>query len=72
LLPRQYAAAVVEIANDVSDAIADTMLGYYAYWPHCPEDDHLLTVRVDEREGCWWFCRDRKHTVAEIGQLPAV
>jgi hypothetical protein len=69
-LPRDYASAVVEIATDLSDAIADTLLGYFAYWPHCPDDDHLLTVHMDERRRCWWVCRDRAHAVAEIGQLP--
>src|SRR3954447_4977016 len=49
-LPRDYSEAMVENATEVSDAIADTLLGYYAYWPHCPEDDHLLTVHVDEHE----------------------
>ena len=67
---RDYASAVVEIACDLSDAIADTLLGYFAYWPHCPEDDHLLTVDVDDQNRCWWVCRDRAHAVAEIGRLP--
>src|SRR3954468_2914590 len=70
-LPRDYSEAMVENATEVSDAIADTLLGYYAYWPHCPEDDHLLAVHVDEHEHCRWVRRDRNHTVAEIGQLPA-
>jgi hypothetical protein len=70
-LPRNYASAVVDVAAELSDAIIDTFLGYYAYWPHCPTDDRPLTVRVDAEQRCWWVCLDGGHTVAPVGQLPA-
>ena len=70
-LPRDYASAVMDIAADLSDAIIDTFLGYYAYWPHCPTDDRPLTVHVDPERRCWWVCLDRDHTVAEVGNLSA-
>ncbi|GAA4693271.1 hypothetical protein [Nocardioides conyzicola] len=69
-LPREYANAVQAIASDVSDAVVDTLLGYYAYWPHCPDDDCALEVRLDAERRCWWSCRAGDHNVGEVGHLP--
>lgn len=70
-LPRQYALAVHAIASEVSDAVVDTLLGYRDYWPHCPVDSHILEVRMDSDQRCWWVCDSGNHTVAEVGHLPA-
>jgi hypothetical protein len=72
VLARDYPSAVLGIAQQVSDAVADTLLGYYAYWPHCPADDHTLTVHADVRGRCWWVCTHAQHIVAEVGDLPGV
>lgn len=69
-LPRDYASAVEAIADEVSGAVADTLLGFYGYWPHCPDDDRLLEVQLDSNRRCWWVCPSRDHLVAEIGHLP--
>ena len=68
-LVRDYPSAVMGLAEQVSDAIADTLLGYYAYWPHCPADDHPLTVHTDVRGRCWWVCIYAQHIVDEVGRL---
>ena len=71
VLARDYPSAVLGLADQLSDAVADTLLGYYAYWPHCPADDHLLTVHADVRGRCWWICAHARHIIAEVGNLPA-
>ena len=68
-LPRDYTSAVQAIAAEVSDAVVDTLLGRYDYWPHCPDDDHLLEVQLDSDRRCWWSCRLGNHVVAEVGHL---
>ena len=70
-LPRDYASAVSAIADQLSDAIIDALLGYLAYWPHCPVDDHLLGAQVDAAKRCWWVCPHGEHTVAGVGHLRA-
>jgi hypothetical protein len=69
-LPRAYAEAVQAIASDVSDAVVDTLLGDRDYWPHCPNDNYILGVRLDAELRCWWSCRKGDHAVAEVGHLP--
>jgi hypothetical protein len=72
VLEGNYPSAVLGIADQLSDAVVDTFLGYREYWPHCPTDDHLLTVLADVSGRCWWACIQARHIVAEVGQLSSV
>jgi hypothetical protein len=70
-LEREYHSAVVSIAGQVQDAIADTLLGYYAFWPHCPHHEYPLHISSDNAGAYTWVCsRDGGHAVSEVGRLP--
>jgi hypothetical protein len=72
ILTRDYPSAVLGIADQLSDAVVDSLLGYREYWPHCPTDDHLLTVHADVAGRCWWVCAQARHIVAEVGHLSSI
>ncbi len=71
-LEGNYPSAVLGIADQLSDAVVDSFLGYRDYWPHCPTDEHLLTVLTDVGGRCWWACITAWHIVAEVGHLPSL
>lgn len=69
-LSTDYPSAVLGLADQLSDAVVDSLLGDRGYWPHRPADDHLLTAVTDVAGRCWWACMTARHIVAEVGELP--
>lgn len=69
VLRGDYPSAVLDLADQVSGAVVDTLFGHYAYWPHCPTDDRLLTVHADVAGQCWWVCTHGQHIVSKVGHL---
>jgi hypothetical protein len=69
-LPRGYGDAVLAIAWEVQAAITDTLLGYYAYWPHCPRCDLRVDAVPGPSDQRLWLCdRGDRHFIVEIGKL---
>lgn len=68
-LSRHYVEALVDIANEVREAINDSLLGYRWDWPLCPLDGWTLTVTVAADQTCRWHCKHGNHTLDEVGHL---
>jgi hypothetical protein len=68
-LPREYGSAVLEIVDQLQDAIVDSLLGMRTFWPICPA--HGKPLRADHRDGtAVWICGSAdEHVLAEVGQL---
>jgi hypothetical protein len=68
-LPRDYVSALLEIVDQLQDAIVDTLLGMHTFWPICPV--HGKPLRADQRDGTpVWICGSSdEHVLAEVGQL---
>ncbi len=62
---RDPVAALAAVADDLQDAIMDTV---WAVWPVCPEHSLGGNARVREGRAVWW-CRGRDHVIAPVGQL---
>jgi hypothetical protein len=63
------AAAIVGIAEAVQDAIVDTLLGYYTYWPKCPEDGGQLHAEVVGGQARWLCDKNTRRDFGAVGDL---
>ena len=61
---RNPVAALAEVADDLQDAIMETI---WAVWPVCPEHSLGGHARVLDGQAVWW-CRSG-HVIALVGQL---
>jgi hypothetical protein len=68
-LGRHYVEALVDIADEVREAINDSLLGDRWDWPLCPQDGWTLSVAVDGYQTCSWVCSQGGHDLGEVGRL---
>jgi hypothetical protein len=59
----------VVVAEAVQDAIVDTLLGYYTYWPKCPEDGSLLHACVVDGQARWRCEKGDPRDFGPVGEL---
>jgi hypothetical protein len=62
-------AATVGLAEAVQDAIVDTLLGYYTFWPKCPEDGGPLHARVVHGQARWLCDKGASRDFGAVGEL---
>ena len=62
-------AAIVGLTEALQDAIVDTLLGYYSYWPKCPEDDGQLHARIVDGQARWLCDKGVRRDFGAVGDL---